>query len=196
MSALISAKGFEGLARYFTELPEQAELAGVLAINQTATRSLSPIKAQMRSEINFPNGYLEDGRLAVTRKATAGSLEAVIRGRDRATSLARFAAGQTPANTRKRGVFVEVKKGKRQQMKSAFLVNLKNGNIGLAVRLKPGQSLRNSEKAVRLANNVFLLYGPSVDQVFSGVVEQQIPTIDANLRKEWFRQFTRLSSRG
>lgn len=196
MSALISKKGFAGLESYFENFADDAETAAVLAINQIATRSgLNPIKAQMRKEVAFPNGYLEDGRLAVTRKATKGSLEAVIRGRDRATSLARFAPGQTPSNTRRRGVRVTVAPGQTRVLKKAFLVNLRNGNLGLAVRLKPGESLRNSDKAVRLANNVFLLYGPSVDQVFSGVAEKQLPVIDADLRSEFLRQFARLTTR-
>ena len=81
-------------------------------------------------------------------------------------------------------------------MDQAFLVRLKNNNIGLAVRLKPGEVLQNSEKAVRLDNNVYLLYGPSVDQVFRSVADDITPSIQQSVSRQFFRQFTRLSSRG
>ena len=78
-------------------------------------------------------------------------------------------------------------------MDQAFLVRLKNNNIGLAVRLKPGEVLQNSEKAVRLDNNVYLLYGPSVDQVFRSVADDKTPKILSDVTAEFLRQFARLS---
>ena len=154
------------------------------------------MRADIESQVAFPNGYLKtDGRLSVTRKARQDSLEAVITARDRPTSLARFAAGQTPESTRKGGVTVQVKRGKNTHMKRAFMVRLKNGNIGLAVRLKQGETLANKSygKPVMLAKNVYLLYGPSVDQVFQTVAEESLPEIGNMVSKEFYRQFTRLS---
>jgi len=131
-------------------------------------------------------------------------IEAVIAGRDRPTSLARFAPGaQRPERGQPlRPIIVEVKSGKRVVLNGprssarAFLVNLKNGNTGLAVRLPKGETLANSEKAVRLDNNVYLLYGPSVDQVFRGVANDLSPDISAMVSRNFFRQFSRLSARG
>lgn len=197
MSSLVSGSVLGDVRRYFEELPVIAEKAAVMSINQVVERDgLAMMRSDINSQVNFPTGYLKnDGRLSVTRKAREGSLEAVITARDRPTSLARFAPGQTPASTRKGGVTVEVKRGKTVHMKKAFLVNLKNGNLGLAVRLKPGESLGNKTngKPVMLAKNVYLLYGPSVDQVFQTVAEESLPELGSMVSKEFLRQFTRLS---
>ncbi len=88
-------------------------------------------------------------------------------------------------------------------MRKAFIMNLKNGNKGLAVRLKAGETPRNTDNAVRLSNTdtsrdaaVWLFYGPSVDQVFKGVADDVTPDIQRGLTREFFRQFIRLSGRG
>lgn len=190
----VSQIGLGDVQKYFDALPEFAEQAAVFAINDTVERSgLTLIRREMRTQVDFPAGYLEGERLRVGRRASVGNLEATIKGRDRATSLARFAAGQTPINTRGRGVRVTVKRGQTRTMRKAFMVPLRSGNVGVAVRLKPGDSLRNSSKAVRLADNVYLLYGPSVDQVFSGVADDVAPRLGDKLSKEFLRQFTRLT---
>lgn len=194
MSALIVATGLKEMSRFFEALPDIAEEAAVLAINDTVQREgLTLIKKDMRDQVNFPAGYLEGDRLKPTRFAGRGKLEAVIRGRDRPTSLARFAEGQTPANTRGQGVRVRVKRGQTEVLRKAFLVNLRNGNIGLAVRVKGGESLRNTESAVRLADNLWLLYGPSVDQVLQGVAVDRADEIIDIVGQKFLRQFGRLS---
>lgn len=188
--------GLDFARKYFEQLPDIAEDAAVFAINDVVDRDGQvEVRREMRRQVDFPAGYLElAGRLRVGRRARRGMLEATIAGRDRPTSLARFAAGQTPANTRGRGVHVKIKKGQTRVLRKAFMVPLKNGNTGVAVRLKPGETLKNSEKAVRLDNNVYLLYGPSVDQVFKGVAEDVSPRITEFLAKRFFNHFTRLTS--
>lgn len=194
MSVSVVATALKDVERFFEQAPDIAEEAAVLAINETVEREgLTLIKRDMRDQVNFPSGYLEGDRLKVTRRASTRSLEAVIRGRDRPTSLARFALGQTPANTRGRGVRVSVQRGKTEVLRKAFLVTLKNGNIGLAVRLKPGDKLRNSSAAQQLADNVWLLYGPSVDQVFRGVANDRIDDISEMISGKFYRQFGRLA---
>lgn len=198
MTVFVSVKGLAEAADFFEELPDIAERAAVLAINQVADRDgLAVIRRDMREQINFPKGYLERGdRLAVVRKARKGDLTAIIRGRDRATSLARFLTpGQRPDNTSGRGLRVEVKNGKVRNLKRAFIVKLKNGNMGVAVRLKPGETMENSERAVRLADNVFLLYGPSVDQVFQGVAEDRTDDLGDMIERQFYRQIDRLTNK-
>lgn len=201
MTVRIEATALKSVARFFEELPDIAEQASILAINETVEREgMTLIKKDMRDQVVFPAGYLEGDRLSVRRKATRGSLEAVIRGRDRPTSLARFAPGQTIGNTRNRGVRVTVEKGKTQVMRRAFLIGLRNGNTGLAVRLRPGERLRNSQGAVEFTQNngqptgIWLLYGPSVDQVFEGVAVDRADDIVDIVTRKFLRQFARLSS--
>jgi hypothetical protein len=195
MSAFIQVSALGDLKRYFEDLPDIAEQAAALAINETASREgLTLIRKDMRDQVNFPSGYLEGDRLRVTRKASRGALEAVIRGRDRATSLARFAKGQTPANTKGRGVRVQVKNGRVQVLRKAFLMPLRNGNTGLAVRLKAGESMKNSGASVAIGKNLYLLYGPSVDQVFRGVADDRSADIMDMVSRKFLRQFARLSN--
>lgn len=194
MSVVVEVGAFDTLKRYFEQLPEVAERAAVLAVNQVAERDgLAVMRKDMRAQIDFPAGYIEGDRLGVVRRANRGAIEAVIRGRDRATSLARFARGQNPGNTRGRGVRIQVKPGRQKTLKKAFMVRLKNGNIGLAIRLKRGETMSNSQGAVRLAENVYLLYGPSVDQVFRGVADDRAPELANMVSKQFLRQFARLT---
>ena len=153
------------------------------AVNTTADRFRTQSERDMRQEIAFSASYLRD-KLTVSKKATQQSLEAVISGRDRPTSLARFV---TSGQLRKAGVTVQVKPGQTQTLEGAFLLTLKNGNRGLAVRLPAGQSLRNSSRAKKLSNNVYLLYGPDVSQVFKGVAGDEAPKALAFLEREFLR---------
>ncbi len=196
MTARVVATGLKEMERFLKAAPEIFEEAAVLAINDTVTRQgMTLIKKDMRDQVNFPDGYLEGDRLKVSRLATKGRLEAVIRGRDRPTSLARFAPGQTPQNTRNQGVRVRVKRGKTQHLRRAFLVKLNNGqSLGLAVRLKPGETLRESHAAKELSNNVWLLYGPSVDQVLAGVADDRAEDIIDFVNERFLHQFNRLSN--
>jgi hypothetical protein len=168
-----------------------------MAINDVASRdALKLLRADIESQVDFPSGYLsQPDRLGVSRKATPNNLEAVITARDRPTSLARFARGQSVANTRGKGVRVQVKPGQAKLLPKAFLVNLNNGNLGLAIRLKDGQSLRNKNdgRMVKLGKNTYLLYGPSVDQVFGDVADGNSSEISRLVSNQFFRQFARLT---
>jgi hypothetical protein len=160
------------------------------------------IRKEAAAEINFPTGYLNEERLSFRQKATATRLEAVVTARDRATSLARFAPGFSPSNSRNQTVVVRVKRGGKsiRLSKRAFVTRLNNGNIGLAVRLKPGETLRNSERAVLVKawsgvrGNVYLLYGPSVDQVVKMIAVDSLPQAGEAISKEFIRQFQRLAN--
>ena len=88
-----------------------------------------------------------------------------------------------------------MKRGRTKTLRKAFLVNLRNGNVGLAVRLKQGETLQNKTygKPVMLGKNLYLLYGPSVDQVFRTVADDSLPMLGEEVSKEFFRNFARLS---
>lgn len=194
MSVTISAGGLADMSEFFEKMPDIAEQAAVYATNDVAQRDgLVGIRKEMRRNVAFPSGYLEGDRLRLAKRARRGSIVAEVVGRDRATSLARFAQGQKPSNTRGRKIVLTVAPNKKRTLEKAFLVNLRNGNVGLAVRLKKGEQIHNTTAAVRLADNLFLLYGPSVDQVYRGIAEDRAPQIGANLSRQFLRQFTRLS---
>lgn len=193
-----------GLERFFERAPKITTEAARLAINQVAERGGRKLLLQdINKQVAFPSGYVNGDRLSV-RKAYNTNLEAVITARQRPTSLARFATGSvaTAGNVR-RGLSVMVHPGSRKSMPNAFLIRLRAGstvsdtnfNMGVALRLKPGERIRNKTKqsAVQLGHNLYLLYGPSVDQVFRSVAEDDAPEIASMVADEFFRQFTRLS---
>jgi hypothetical protein len=179
-------------------ISEAATIAARQAINRATLRGRGWAASEMRKQVNFPASYLtgSDARLRITKQATNTDLEGVIAGRSRATSLARFSRETDPAAARRRGgVSVQVKPGQARFMRGAFLVRLKAGagntdtqfNLGLAIRLKPGQSVHNKHSMKQLSHNVYLLYGPSVDQVFSTVRDDVAPQIGDFLQAEFLR---------
>lgn len=184
---------------FFRRLPQVAEKSARLAINTVANRGgLTLARRSILDDIAFPRDYLTRDRLGVTKNATESSLEAVITARKRPTSLARFVAPGTPIGSRARvalRVQVSRKGSSKTFSKYAWLTNLRNGNIGLAVRLKPGETLDNrlGEPAWLVPGSVALLYGPSVDQVFRHVSADIAAPVGSMVSEEFLRQFARLS---
>lgn len=208
MTATIIAAGLDDVLKFVEQLPELAVEAAYLAVNDTARDTVPAIKRTMRKQVNFPSGYLNKDRLGIRRKATKLRIEAVISGRDRPTSLARFVENPASAKAGKRPVRVVVKPGRAIKFErssgkpSAFLVDLKNGNQGLAIRLPKGQAPDDAYKPVPLTRGggkftgAWLLYGPSVDQVMKGVADDVQGDVLTMLNSNWLRQISRLTRRG
>ena len=198
----VASDDLEGLAQYFRTAADAAVPAMRMAINDVATRGgMALIREEMTDQIAFPSGYLTGDRIGVTKRATNASLEAVITGRKRATSLARFTSARSV--NQKGGVSVRVTKGRTTYLKQAWLVRLKKGasldednyNIGLAIRLRPGEKLNKKtvHQSWLVAGQVALLYGPSVDQVFQEVAGDVVDPVSEMVEDEFFRQFARLT---
>ena len=161
------------------------------AVNDAADFARTRSSTLMRQQVNFPASYLQGqrSRLNVTQRASKSNPEAVITGRQRPTSLARFA---TSTKKSRQGVRVVVKPGRSQLIPNSFLMPLKSGNepggnLGLAVRVKRGQSPRGAFKPTRINDRLWLLYGPSVDQVFKTVREDVAPDTAARMQQEFLR---------
>lgn len=184
----------------FDSLRDDIKRWAAQAINKTADRGRAQAAREIRDQVNFPAQYLSPAgkRLFVSKQAQRNDLEGRIKARTRATSLARFATGTTRIN--KPGVRVEVAPGRARFLKRAFMVRLKAGNadldtrnnLGLAVRLKPGETLRNKSEVRKLDSGLYLLYGPSVDQIFrardgGGVAEDIAPGLAKYMETEFLR---------
>lgn len=178
--AVSGIKSIEGIA----DLDPAIVKAAKLAVNATIRRGQTKAARSMERQIKFPKGYLtgSDGRLAVARFASESSLEAVLRGRDRPTSLARFVPGGAKPG-QKGGVTVEVDPGIAKFMPGAFALKLKNNNIGLAVRTNDPPSMG----AKKISESLYLLYGPSVDQVFNQTREEISGDLQEYLNSEFQR---------
>lgn len=191
----IVVEGFQAALRGLAEIPDNMKLAMVRAVNETVEHARAVGAKKIRQQINLPASYLSgpSSRLAITKKATRSDIEGVITGRHRPTSLARFTSAGA-AGTRK-GVSVQVKPGFARFMRRAFLIRLRAGNeltdtrfnLGLALRLKPGERIQNKREMVQIDSNLYLLYGPSVDQVFSDVAGEISPAIEDYLESEFLR---------
>lgn len=199
----VSSAELEELASYFETAADAAVPAMRMAINDVASRGgMAMIRQEMTEQIAFPKGYLSGDRIGVTKRATNANLEAVITGRQRATSLARFSSA-TGVNQRG-GVSVRVSKGRTTYIRQAWLVRLKKGasldqdnyNIGLAIRVNPGEKVnkRTLHQSWLVKDQVALLYGPSVDQVFSEVSGNVADPIGDMVIDEFYRQFARLTN--
>lgn len=207
MAARITAVSLLEVEDFLQELPGVARKAARMAINDTTARKAVPgFRKAMKAEVNFPAGYLEDTeRFGQTKKATDADLSATVTARFRPTSLARFAGTPSFEGARRSGgVSVRVNKGgTASRIPGAFFVKLRRGgdtqdgfNVGLAIRLKPGQVLKgrkNGGSGVKLADNLYLLYGPSVDQVFRDVSVTESPQVADDLQREFIRQWVRLA---
>jgi hypothetical protein len=200
----LEARALDGLEQFLEAAPEITRQAAKLAMNDvTGGEGLTTYKKAMRTQIAFPAGYLEDvDRFGQTGYATEARLETVISARQRPTSLARF---MTSGSVGKAGVTVRVGADSSRRLSKAFPVRLRAGagltddsfNLGLAVRVAPGQTIRNKKdtsRMVHLAPNVLLLYAPSVDQVFRSVGVTETPKVLDRMGQEFLRQFTRLSA--
>jgi hypothetical protein len=207
MPVVIDTSAIGDFENFYKLFPQRASKAMSLSINDTARRVLvQQGKAQLTEEVAFPSGYLKD-RLGVTEFASPTALRAVVKGRDRPTSLARFAtASGVPRPGRGGWVPVQsimVRPGRRKQTNRTFLVSLRRGdvatgNVGLAIKLRPGETLQGVDRfsPFQLFPNVYLLYGPSVDQAFQGVVADLAPKVVDNWSEEFYRQFERLTDGG
>ena len=202
MSITVVASGLEDLARFYELAPQVTKTAARIAINQTAERKgIVALRAAMEEEIAFPKGYLTDRkRLGVTQRATQNNLEAKVTARQRPTSLARFASGNALVGGA--GLSVRVNPNRRRSLSRAFLVRLRADegevsdgafNLGLAVRLARGETITNKKQMVHFGGGLYLLYGPSVDQVFRSVAAEKAPMIADMVTDEFLRQFVRLT---
>lgn len=199
ISYAVVVQGLEALT-LFDKIPAVIERCAVRAINKTADRSRAGARRRALSQVAWPASYLNpsQGRLT-TRKARRGHLEGAVSGRVRPTSLARFTKDKPlqPGQRPREGVKVTVKPGVARFMRGAFLIPLRSGasgelgNVGLAIRSETQPA--GAYKPKKIGKNLWLLYGPSVDQVLysarnrGGVIEDIAPEALDGLNREFAR---------
>jgi hypothetical protein len=199
----IDPKSLDFWVKQMREAPELIGRAEVLAVNEAARFGRAEASRQIVREVAFKKSYVSKN-LVIKSKARGGRPEAEIEGRFRASSLAQFATTGARFG-RQSGVRVRVKAGGgAKMMRRAFFTKLRSGNqpigaafnIGLAVRLKAGETFENKKQAKLLREDkngaVYLLYGPSVNQAFYFVREDIAPKVQNRLTNEFLRQMARL----
>lgn len=205
MTVVIDTKGLAQLREFFERMPEIADEAAQLAVNDTARYARRTASRQVREQVNFRRSYLgndEEGALSIARFASGADGEAVIRARDDARSLASFATSKPRFG--KPGARVKVAgSGSSKQFRNAFFMKLRRGtadidaetyNVGLAIRLRKGERVTNKRQMKSLGGGLYLLYGPSVAQVFDDVALSMQGELSNRVATEFVRQFERLSN--
>lgn len=182
----VFVEGLDDLS--LVDLSPTIERFALQAINKTADFSRASSASDMRRLYNFPGNYLDPatGNLIVSKRAKASNLEAVVTGRARATSLARFMVSNNGVN--RAGVTIEMKRGQSSRLDRAFPVRLNGGqSMGLAIRTKDGAKPENAYKPSRLGRGVWLLYGISVNQAFNYSRELTAKEAEIYLESEFSR---------
>ncbi len=197
----VFAEGITDLGEIRNAAP-QIRAVAAQAINTIARNARADAARRIQDQINIPARQVGPGGglLTVTQSANRASLEARITARGRPTSLARYVQGNpTPGRA---GVSVSVKPGQSTYLKRAFIVKLPgtggstegdNFNRGLAIRVAPGERISNKIDQVRLAKGLYLLYGPSIQQVFldnqgGGVADDIAEPTAVKLEAEFLRR--------
>ncbi|MGH8074287.1 MAG: hypothetical protein ACREO4_09455 [Lysobacter sp.] len=205
MTVEVTFRGLDDVRKMVAGIPETVDRASAFAINEAARYGQAESSRRIREQVAFSARYVgsaEDpnSRLRVSKRAKPGDLEAVIAGRTRPTSLAQFVQGSFKRN---RPVRVKVSATKGAQMiPNAFPMKLRRGtgvynpenaNVGLAIRLGKDEAVRNKRQMVQVSGSLYLLYGPSVDQVFRDVrFDVQAPVGDV-LESSFLRNFARFN---
>lgn len=180
------------LRNYFEAMPERTNKAASLAINRVAERQAQTlIKREMLRNIAFKYGYVTK-HITVGRYASPSSPYAVIEAKDTPTTLFRF-TGMSVIPNRKTTVKVTVGTGRTKMMAGAFYATIK-GSPQVMIRTKDNSPPRGITRGggKEIAPHLWLLYAPSVDQVFRMVADDEIPAIEQELVYEFERQFARL----
>ena len=166
------------------------------AINGVAAKAFTRSRREIGKPVNLSASYIRE-RMSLS-KANSSHLVASIKARQRPTRLATFAAKQLSrrANSsngdalrniqkgrRQAGISVAVKRGGgRKKMPGAFFVPLRSGKVaavnGMGVFIRTGSGKKDIKH----------LYGPSVDQLFRGVIDDVAPDVQAELEAELIRQ--------
>ncbi|TPN04546.1 phage tail protein [Mesorhizobium sp. B2-1-2] len=203
MSAALVLVEFEKMP-FVGDVTANVETALTRALNRTADKSRTRAARLAREQVAFPASYVSPSskNLWVKTRARRGALMTVIEGRGRPTSLARFSRqGVLSGGSRHTGgkINVTVKPGVTKSISRAFIIRLKNNNLGLAVRTN-GEAPQGAYKPKSIGKNLWLLYGPSVDQVLSaaskdgGIYQEMTPETLDDLEAEFNRQMELLEN--
>lgn len=202
----VSIKGLPIVQNFFQRFPQQSAIAQRDAINTVGRYAYAESSRLIRQQVNLTQNYLGSAaagnRLKITQRATESRPVLRISANLRAVSLARFAGNRDVAASRRgKGVRITVKPGSSRTLRSAFLVKLRPGtqtiaeqfNLGLVVRVPKNGTINvaNPRRYSRKDPNLFLLYGPSVDQIFRQVREDVEDGVVDRLTAEYLRQMGR-----
>jgi len=190
----------EGLDGVFAGADAKMARYAAMALNRVAKSARADMAREVRRQVNLPASYVSPagGRLVAVPSATPTHLQSAVRARSRPTSLARYVTSSRRGKGG--GVNVQVAPGRVKFMRGAFLMKLRQGtvltdtkhNLGLAIRLRPGQPIRNKKFFKAIGGGLALLYGPSVQQAIianagTGIAKDMSEKFLRDLEREFSR---------
>lgn len=194
----ISSAGIQGLAEFVARTPEVAAEAAKLAVGDAAEWGRNLSKREMVSAVNLPADALAGRRFRISQRPTTANPEAVISADNNPLGLSRFVVSQKARGAAHPKVRILVggatKSFSDPDIKGSysFLIPTPGGADGVGLALRTKEPLRNSQAARKIGRDLYLLSGPSVNQMFGQLMPTIVPRVEAKLQTEFARQYERL----
>jgi hypothetical protein len=188
----VASGAIAGLENALARFPVAAKQAAVLAVNDTVDWSKTQIKAGIKQQVNLPEDSITPARFGIRQRATSGRLEAVLSASNAPLGLIRFV---TSARVRgAKNIRVRIKpRGKEQVLDKAFLIPTPGAPGAFALAIRAPGGLSKSRAARRIpGTDIYILSGPSPNQLLGNLAPALVPQIETRLSREWQRQFARL----
>lgn len=194
----IAAVDIEGLEGFVRRMPDVARQAQALAISDTAEWARNLAKREFLASVNLPDDAVIARRFRVSQRATVARPESTITADRNPLGLSRFVVGPKKAGTPHPRTQVRVGGSVKTWSQPggdnyAFLIPTPNGAAGVGLAIRTKEPLRNSRAARKIGRDLYLLYGPSVDQMFGQMIPALIPRVRAKATAEFNRQIERLT---
>jgi hypothetical protein len=188
----IARTGLENLDAYVRRFGDNANRAASMTLNDTARLARARLKAQMQVEIRLTESAFTGKRLYVAEYANPTRLQATVRGDKQGYSLSRFSVDKPVRLAR--SPLLQIKLGGESvRVDRGFFLPAPNGALGLAVRTK-GPLTKG--KGRKVGKNLYILFGPSPDQMMKRLAPALVPSIQQHVRAEFNRQIARLINNG
>lgn len=193
----VAAADIKGLATYLQRTPEVAQEAAKLAVSDTADWGKNMAARMFTSTVNLPADALAARRFRVSQRPTSARPEAIISADNNPLGLSRFVVGAKKPGAPHPRTQVLVGGSVKQWSAPggdnyAFLIPTPNGAAGVGLAIRTKGALRNSKAARQIGRNLYLLSGPSVNQMFAQLMPAIVPRVEAKLQAEFQRQYSRL----
>jgi len=190
----VSKSGLERLGDDVRRFGDKANLAAQLSINDTVRWARTRLKVGMQQQVNLTESAFGKKHFFISQLASRDNLQATLSAGRQGYSLSRFSVGKPVA--RARGIKLRIKAGGASvTVKRGFFIAAPNGALGLAVRTS-NEGLRNSRAARRIGKNLYLLFGPSPDQLMRRMAPESVPDVGRHVGAEYSRQLNRLLANG
>ncbi len=190
---VVSSTGIRGLEDAIRRQPEIARKAAQFAVNDAIEWSRVHIKAGILKQVDVPADSIPPARFGITRRAKPGALEATLSASNQGLGLIRFVT--SPRVARAKSPTVRIKPGGAEvKLDRAFLIPTPKapGSFALAVRAPGGLSKSRAARRIP-GSDVYILSGPSPNQLLANIAPTLLPEIELRLQREYARQFERFS---